>query len=71
MSIFKLIGAILLVTVVTFPIPLMVGYSMGWDDGIARVCPLPATVDSEARPTVPDAPAKRPQHLPTSRLGVA
>jgi hypothetical protein len=46
-------------------------YGKGWDDGIARVCPIPATVDSESRPVGPDVPAAHPPHLPTSRLGVA
>lgn len=50
---------------------MLAAYGQGWDDGIARVCPLPATVDSDARPVVPAAPAARPPHLPTSRLGVA
>jgi hypothetical protein len=39
--------AILVLTALVF---LMIGYGEGWDDGIARVCPLPATVDSESRP---------------------
>ena len=47
-------------------------YGQGWDDGVARVCPLPVTeLPADTRPTVPDAPAKRSPHLPTSRLGVA
>jgi len=60
--------AILVLTALVF---LMIGYGEGWDDGIARVCPLPATVDSESRPVGPDVPAAHPPHLPTSRLGVA
>ena len=52
-------------------VAMFASYGQGWDDGIARVCPLPATVDSESHPTVPAAPAARPPHLPTSRLGVA
>jgi hypothetical protein len=59
---------------IRFALALLLGlvlYGKGWDDGIARVCPLPATVDSESRPDGPDVPAVRPPHLPTSPLGVA